>query len=96
MEPNVQTLIPLARLIALLVAAKRTGFTRDGRVTVESTELHRAAASAGGVVGERTRNLNEAITALGGERVANGHRGRRYAFDISTIASIESQFKEPN
>ncbi|HKR39827.1 MAG TPA: hypothetical protein VJU59_09130 [Paraburkholderia sp.] len=85
-----QTPIPLAQL----VAKAKTGFTRDGRVTVESTELRRVAREAGGCVGERTRNLSDAMKALGGEPITNGDHGRRYAFSISAIARIRDQFSQ--
>ena len=87
-----QTPIPLARLIVALVKAKKHGFTRDGRIAVESTELRRAAESMGGCVGERTRNLHAAIKNLNGELVKNGRNGRRYAFNVSDIARIFEQF----
>ncbi len=87
-----QTPIPLARLIVALVKAKKHGVTRDGRVTVESTELRRAAESMGGCVGERTHGLSIAIKRLNGELVKNGRNGRRYAFNVSDIASIFEQF----
>jgi hypothetical protein len=78
-------------LITALVKGKKHGFTRDGRVTVESTELRRAAESMGGCVGERTHGLSIAIKKLNGERVENGRNGRRYAFNVSDIASIFEQ-----
>ncbi|PLZ01966.1 hypothetical protein CY652_13125 [Burkholderia sp. WAC0059] len=84
-----QTPVPPAQL----VAKARTGFTRDGRVTVESTELQRIAQEAGCRVGRHAR-LSHAMKALGAERIANGHEGVRYAFSIPTIAHIREQFKD--
>lgn len=86
--------IPLERVIAK-AARDGTGKTRNGDlVTVETEDLRRAAAALGGCLESNCLRFGKAIRALGGERIANGHRSARYGFAAATMASIIEQHKD--
>ncbi|WP_175774166.1 hypothetical protein [Burkholderia anthina] len=79
--------------IERLIVAARKGKTADGKVTIASSDLRAAAAKLGGYAPPMSKRTASELRRLGGERVANGHSGARYAFDPASIAAIESQYQ---
>lgn len=81
--------IPIERALA---ATKPRGTTRDGRPFIETPDVRRAAESLGGYIRETQRGYAKVMRALGGEPIANGHEGSRWAFDASKLKEINRQY----